>query len=330
MNRDVLRIDAAAETDRIVQWLRETMRGFHRTGAVLGISGGIDSSVCLALSVKAFGPERVVPLLLPDKDSDPISEDLARSLATHYDVTPIRESVTPALDGFACYERRDEAIARVFPEYDPTAGYKAKIVLPAGLLDGGTLNVFSLTVVTPDGEEKSARLAPRDFAQIVAASNFKQRSRTTMLYYHAELRNYAVIGTPNKNERDQGFFVKYGDGGYDLAPIAHLYKTQVYQLARHLDVPEAIQTRTPTTDTYSAPSTQEEFFFRMPYETMDLLWYAQENQVSAEEAALALDMSPDQVRNAFADFTRKSRTTHYLRAAPLDMVDLGDPVPEAD
>jgi len=328
MNKDVLRIDAATETDRIVQWLKDTMRGFRRLGAVLGISGGIDSSVCLALCVKAFGPERVVALLLPDKDSDPASEDLARDLAAHYGVTPILESVTPALDGFGCYARRDEAIARVFPEYDAAAGYKAKIVLPAGLLDGGTLNVFSLTIVTPDGQEKSARLGPREFAQIVAASNFKQRSRTNMLYYHAELRNYAVVGTPNKNERDQGFFVKYGDGGYDMAPIAHLYKTQVYQLAAHLDVPEAIQTRTPTTDTYSAPSTQEEFFFRLPYETMDLLWYAQEHQVPVEEAARALDMSPDQVRNAFADFTRKGSTTHYLRSAPLDMAGLGAPVPE--
>jgi NAD+ synthase len=330
MNRGVLRVDAAAETERIVRWLRETVRAFHRAGAVVGISGGIDSSVCLALAVMAFGPERAVPLLLPDKDSDPISEDLARMLAAHYGVTPVLEPITPALDGFACYTRRDEAIARVFPEYDPEIGYKAKIVLPSGLLDGGTLNVFSLTIVTPEGEEKSARLAPAEFAQIVAASNFKQRTRTTMLYYHAELRNYAVVGTPNKNERDQGFFVKYGDGGYDLAPIAHLYKTQVYQLADYLDVPEAIQTRTPTTDTYSAPSTQEEFFFRIPYETLDVLWYAQENQISAEDAAAALDLSPDQVRNAFADFTRKSRTTRYLRAAPLDMADLGVPVPETD
>jgi NAD+ synthase len=306
------------------------MRGLHRTGAVVGISGGIDSSACLALSVRAFGSERVVPLLLPDKDSDPVSEELARSLAAHYDVTPILESVTLALDGFGCYARRDEAIARVFPEYDPAAGYTAKIVLPSGLLDGGTLNVFSLTVITPDGEEKSARLAPAEFSQIVAASNFKQRSRTNMLYYHAELRNYAVVGTPNKNERDQGFFVKYGDGGYDLAPIAHLYKTQVYQLAAYLDVPEAIQERPPTTDTYSAPSTQEEFFFRLPYETMDLLWYAQEHDVSVEETARALDMSPDQVRNAFSDFLRKSRTTDYLRAAPLDMAGLGDPAAQAD
>jgi len=328
MNRSVLDIDAAAETDRIAQWLRDKMRGLHRSGAVLGISGGIDSSVCLALCVKAFGPQRVVPLLLPEKDSDPISEDLARMLAAHYGVTPIREVITPALDGLACYERRDEAIARVFPEYDPRAGYKAKIVLPAGLLDRGTLNVYSLTIVTPDGQEKSARLAPAELAQIVAASNFKQRTRMAMLYYHAELRNYAVIGTANRNEHGQGFFVKHGDGGVDLKPIVHLYKTQVYQLARHLDVPEVIQERTPTSDTYSAPATQEEFFFRLPSETMDLLWYAQENQVSVEEAAHAMDMSPNQVRNAFDDFTRKNRTTNYLRTPPLDMTALGDPVPE--
>ena len=325
MNPRVLDIDAAAETDRIVQWLRENMRGLHRMGAVLGISGGIDSSVCLALCVKAFGPERVVPLLLPEKDSDPASEDLARMLAAHYGVTPVLEVITPALDGYACYQRRDEAIARVFPEYDASAGYKAKIVLPPGLLDQGTLNVFSLTIITPEGEERSARLRPAELAQIVAASNFKQRTRTAMLYYHAELRNYAVIGTPNKNEHDQGFFVKYGDGGVDLMPIVHLYKTQVYQLARHLDVPEVIQKRPPTSDTYSAPTTQEEFFFRIPFRTMDLLWYAQENQVSVEETAAALDMTSDQVRRAFDDFTQKKRSTYYLRTPPLDMTSLGTP-----
>ncbi len=329
MNRDVLRIDAAAETDRIVKWLRETMRRFHRLGAVVGISGGIDSSVCLALSVKAFGPERVVAVLLPDKDSDMASEDLGRELAAHYGVTPILEPITPALDGFDCYARRDEAVARVFPEYDAAVGYKAKIGLPSTLLDRGTLNVFSLTIVTPDGEEKTARISMPDLAQIVAASNFKQRSRMTALYYHAEVRNYAVIGTPNKNERDQGFFVKYGDGGYDLCPIAHLYKTQVYELAAHLDVPKDIQQRTPTTDTYSAPSTQEEFFFRLPYHVMDLLWYAQEHDVSEAEAAQALDLSPDQVRNAYADFTRKARNAEYLLAPPHDMAELGEPVPEA-
>jgi NAD+ synthase len=325
LNRQVLDIDAQAESARIVDWLKASMAGLHRGGAVLGISGGIDSSVCLALCVKAFGPERMVALLLPEMDSDPVSEQLGRMLAAHYGVNPILECVTPALDGFRCYERRDQAIARVFPEFDAAAGYRAKIVLPPGLLDLGTLNVYSLTIVTPDGQEKSARLGPADFSQIVAASNFKQRTRAAMVYHHAELRNYAVIGTPNKNEHDQGFFVKFGDGAADLMPIVHLYKTQVYQLARLLDVPETIQQRPPTSDTYSAPSTQEEFFFRLPYETLDLLWYAREHGCSAEETAAGLDMTVSQVNNAFADFARKQRSTEYLRIPPLSLTAQGEP-----
>lgn len=318
-NRCVLDIDPATETDRIVQWLRENMRGLRKTGAVLGISGGIDSSVCLALCVRAFGPERIIALMLPEKDSDPESETLARELASHYGVKPLLECITPVLDGFGCYPRRDEAIARVFPEYRPEMGYKAKIVLPPNLLDEDTLNVFSLTVVSPDGKEQSKRLPPQEFSQIVAASNFKQRTRMAMFYYYAELHNYAVIGTPNKDEHDQGFFVKHGDGGVDLKPIVHLYKTQVYQLARYLDVPQVIQDRTPTSDTYSAPATQEEFFFRLPFEIMDLLSYAHDHQISAEEAAEALELTPVQVQRAYNDFTRKQRSTVYLRTPPLAM-----------
>jgi NAD+ synthase len=316
-SRKVLELDPAAETERIVRWLRESMRGLRRTGAVLGISGGIDSAVSFALCVRAFGPERVTALMLPEKDSDPESERLSRLLAEHFQVEPILECITPVLEGFGCYERRDAAIQRVFPEYDAAAGYKAKIVLPPNLLDGNTLNVFSLTVVTPSGQEVNQRLPPQEFAQIVAASDFKQRTRMAMLYYHAELRNYAVIGTPNKNEHGQGFFVKHGDGGSDLMPIVHLYKTQVYQLARYLDVPEIIQARTPTTDTYSAPSTQEEFFFRLPFATMDLLWYGQENQIPIEEVAQALGLTTLQVQRAYDDFTRKTRTTAYLRTPSL-------------
>jgi len=234
---------------------------------------------------------------------------------------PVLEDITPALEGHGCYPRRDEAIARVFPEYDPAAGYKAKIVLPPNLLDEDTLNVYSLKIITPGGEEKSRRLPARELAQIVAASNFKQRTRMAVLYYHAELNNHAVIGTPNKNEHEQGFFVKFGDGGADLKPIVHLYKTQVYQLARHLEVPDAIRARTPTSDTYSAPSTQEEFFFRLPFEIMDLLWYAQEHQVSIEDTAQSLGMAPIQVRRVFDDFTRKRRSTAFLRTPPLDPAD---------
>ncbi len=289
-NKDILKIDPEAETERIVTALRsEVHQAMRRYGGVVGISGGIDSSVVFALCVRAFRPQRLVGVIMPEYDSEPESEELARMLAAHYGVEPIIENMSPALEGFGCYPRRDEAIKRIFPEYDPSAGFTAKIGLPQNVLDEDTLNVFHLTIVTPDGEEKTKRLSIKEYFQIVAASNFKQRSRMVMLYYHAELRNYAVIGTGNKNEHEQGFFVKYGDGGVDIQPIAHLYKTQVYQLARYLEVPKEIQERTPTTDTYSATSTQQEFFYRLPFEVMDLLWYAQEHDIPMSEITQVMD-----------------------------------------
>ena len=180
-----------------------------------------------------------------------------------------------------------------------------------------TLNFFSLTIITPDGEERTKRLPLREYLQIVAASNFKQRTRMSMLYYHAEIRNYAVIGTAQKNEHDQGFFVKYGDGGADIQPLAHLYKTQVYQLAEYLGVPEEIRRRPPTTDTYSAHSTQEEFFFRLPFKTMDLLWFAKENNLPVDEVAQVMGLSEIQIQRVYSDLSRKQRTTEYLRMPPV-------------
>lgn len=320
-HKDILVLDAPAETDRIVTGLRHVARAvMRRHGAVVGISGGIDSALVLALGVKAFGPDKVVALMLPEKDSDPVSEKFARELAAKFGVTPIREDIAPALEGYGCYRRRDEAIKRVFPQYDARLGYKAKIVLPQNLLDSDAMNVFSVTIIAPDGTESSKPLPAPDYLQIVAASNLKQRTRMSMLYYHAELRNYAVLGTANKNEHDQGFFVKYGDSGVDIQTIGHLYKTQVYQLARHLGVPESILKRTPTTDTYSAPCSQEEFFFRMPFTTMDLLWYALEHGVSAAEAAPVMGLTETQVQRAYTDIGRKQRATEPLRMPPVDLV----------
>jgi NAD+ synthase len=310
-----IRIDAEAETDRIVEALREIVgRKFKKRGAVVGISGGIDSSVCLALAVKAFGPDKVLGVTMPETDSNPESEVLARKLAQRYGVPYLVKDMTAALAGFGAYARRDQAIKKVFPEYDAT--YKAKIVLPSALGDEDRLNVFQMTIISPEGETQTKRLPLKEYLEIVAASNFKQRSRMAMLYYQAERLNYAVIGTANKNEHEQGFFVKWGDGGADVYPIRHLFKTQVFQLGAYLDVPKEIQERVPTTDTYSAECTQEEFFFRVPFEIGDVVWYAMEKNVPAKEVAAELGLSEDQVTNIQNDIRRKIRTTEYLRAAP--------------
>jgi NAD+ synthase len=317
-SKDSLRIEAGAECERIQALLKETVqKRFRRRGAVVGISGGVDSAVVFALCVRAFGPDRVIGLIMPDKDSSPESETLARELAAKFGAIPLKEDITGALEGFGCYRRRDDAVRRVYPEYDAAKGYRSKIVLPQNLLETGSLNVFKVTIVTPDGQEISRKLALQDYLQIVAASNLKQRTRTAMLYYHAELNNYAVAGTANKNEHDQGFFVKYGDSGVDIKTIGHLYKTQIYQLAEFLGVPEGIRNRPPTTDTYSAPCTQEEFYFRLPFQTMDLLWFAQENRVPVAEVAAVMGLTDAQIQHAFADFDAKRRVSAYLLSPPL-------------
>jgi NAD+ synthase len=319
--RHSLDLDAEQEIQRLVEGLRQ---GVHQTlrrqGVVLGISGGIDSSVVLALCVRTFGPERVVALMLPEGESSPDSETLASMLGNHYGVqTVIKEDISRALEGFGCYDRRDEAIRRLFPDFGP--GWGAKIALPGNLLEKETLNIFHLTVTNLAGEIFTKRLPASEYYQIMAASNFKQRTRMAMLYYHAELRNYAVIGTPNKNEHLLGFFVKHGDGGTDISPIGHLFKTQVYQLAKYLDVPEEIQERTPTSDTYPGGSTQEEFFFRLPFDILDTIWFGFERGVATEEIARGLDLTIEQVERVISDIIRKQRTTNYLRMPTISLDD---------
>ena len=317
-SRDIIKINNVEEVcNNIISKLKDDVYNkLGRHGAIVGISGGIDSSVSLALAAKALGLENVIGVIMPEQDSSPDSKLLADKLARKFNVTTILENITGALSGFNCYERRDEAAKRVFPDFDPKM-HKMKI----GVKDTGLYTnlppVFYITIVEPSGEEKSKRLPAKEFRQIMAASNFKQRSRMSMLYYHAECLHYAVIGTPNKHEVDQGFFVKYGDGGADVMPIGHLYKAQVYQIAEYLDVPQEIIDRTPTTDTYTAEQTQEEFFYQLPFEMLDLLWYAFENNYSPQEVGPVVNKSPDDIGKIYMNFERKIKTTEYLRMSPI-------------
>lgn len=315
-NKDSIKIDPATETEKIVTRLREEIAfGLRKKGAVVGVSGGIDSSVVLALCVKAIGPEKVLALMLPERDSSPDSLHLAKILTNKLNVPYVVEDISDALDGFGCYRKRDEAVKRIFPEYDKS--YKMKISIPKNGEGKELLNFFNLSITDTNGKEKSIRLPFNEYLQIVAASNLKQRTRMSMLYYHAEAKNYCVIGTGNKNEHEQGFFVKYGDGGVDIKPIAHLFKSQIYQLAEYLDIPEVIQKRVPTSDTYSAEQTQEEFFFKIPFETLDPIWFGWENGVSSKEISTALKLDQHYVENVIKDIQNKIRSTEYLRQSPI-------------
>jgi NAD+ synthase len=288
---------------------------------VVGVSGGIDSSVVAALCVRALGADKVFALFMPDRHSSGDSLRLGRLLAETLGVRSALEDVSAVLEAAGCYSRQEEAIRSVVPEYG--AGWKCKLVLPP-LLGSDRLNVTRLVVEDPAGQVTQHRLPPAGYLQLVAATNFKQRTRKSTEYYHADRLNFAVAGTPNRLEYDQGFFVKQGDGAADVKPIAHLYKTQVYALARHLGLPEEICSRTPTTDTFSMAQTQDEFYFPLPYAAMDLCLYARNHGVPAAHVAPVAGLEPEQVERVFRDIDAKRRATRYLHYGPL----LVEPVAE--
>ena len=317
-SKDVLELDAEAEVERIAKAIREqVLQRLRRRGAVVGLSGGIDSSVVSALCARALGPDNVLGLLMPERHSSDDALRLGQLVASAVGIETQVEDIAPALTALGTYRRQVEAIRTIVPEYDE--GWKCKLVLPS-ILEDDRLNVTRLTVQTPSGDTFTRRLSPEAYRQMVAATNYKQRVRKMTEYYHADRLNYAVAGTPNRLEYDQGFFVKLGDGSADFKPIAHLYKTQVYQLAKFLGIPEEVRSRPPTTDTFSMPQTQEEFYFALPYDRMDLCLYAANHGVSAAEVAQALGLTEAQVERVYRDIAAKRRATRYLHEPPLLVV----------
>jgi NAD+ synthase len=320
-SRAVLQLDIAATIGKIAETLRTQVMGvLHKRGVVVGLSGGIDSSVVAALAVRALGKERVLGVFMPEKDSSDDSLRLGQLVAGKLGINTVIENIGPALAALGCYERQNEALRRLVPDFGP--GWKFKLALPSIMEGpatgaGARLNVTQLTVQKPNGETQTQRMPIDVYLQIVAATNYKQRVRKMTEYYHGDRLNYAVTGTPNRLEYDQGFFVKQGDGAADVKPIAHLYKTQVYALAEQLGIPAEIRARPPTTDTFSMPQTQEEFYFSLPYDRMDVCLYAFNHGVPAAEVASALELTEEQVQRVFKDIAQKRKTTAYLHARPL-------------
>ena len=300
---------ACAEIEAAIQL--QVLRQFHRRGVVLGLSGGVDSSVVASLCARALGANRVFALFMPEEDSAPESLELGKLVASKLGVASATESITPILVAAGCYRRRDEAIRNVIPAYEE--GWKSKLVV------GGSSPYSFFTIVTesPEGVRHSARLSLQAYHGVVSATNFKQRTRKMLEYYHADRLNYAVVGTPNRLEYDQGFFVKGGDGAADLKPVAHLYKCQVYQLAEWLGVPEEIRLRPATTDTYGLPQTQEEFYFSLPLLKMDLCLFGKDHGISPAEVASAAGLRPEEVERIYTNIDAKRRAAAYLHQSPL-------------
>lgn len=312
--KNALNLIPEQTTDQICKRLKEHLRTLKRKGLIVGISGGIDSSVTLALAVKALGKGQVLALQMPERHSADETLSLSGLLAQTFDVETIHEDISAPLEAVKFYERYEKAVQRIIPEY--SAEWKSKIVVPNVVHKPG-YTFFSIIAQSPSGETIKKRLPLKAYLEIVAATNFKQRIRKMLEYYHADRLNFAVTGTPNRLEYDQGFFVKLGDGAADIKPIAHLYKTQVYQLAEYLGVPKEICKRPPTTDTYSLPQTQDEFYFSLAYDKMDICLYGKNNGLSAAEVAPQVGLTAEQVENVFKDIESKRAATQYLHRQPL-------------
>jgi NAD+ synthase len=313
-HKDVLGIDCKSEVERICSFIQQQVRAMKRDGIVVGLSGGIDSALCAAICVEALGKDRVFGLILPERESNPVSAEYAAKYAEKLDIETETVDITPTLEAFGTYQKRDEVIRSVFPEYNSES--KSKITLPADLLSRDSLNFFTLKIDDGNGNVKSARLNKKMLNGIVAATDTKQRTRMMHLYYYAEMKSYIVCGTTNKTEVIEGFFVKYGDGGVDIEPIGHLYKTQVYQLSEYLGVIREIIERAPSPDTWSFQVSDEEFYFRIPYATLDLLLYAWEHDIPAERVCEVMDLTEEQVKRATRDFNAKYNATKHLRQLP--------------
>lgn len=313
LNDVILAFDKDATIDKIVTALRAFARKARKRGVVVALSGGIDSSVTSALCVRAFGPGKVFGLLLPEHDSSSESLRLGRMVAEFHGIEYKVQEIGPTLEAIGCYRERDEAIRRVMPSY--RSGWKHKLAISGG--QQGLVNHFKIVVETGDGTIVQETLGLREYLQIVAATNYKQRIRKTVEYYHGDRLNYAVVGTPNRLEYDQGFFVKNGDGSADMKPIAHLYKSQVYALARYMGLPAELCNTTPTTDTYSLQQGQDEFYFALPYREMDVAIWSVVNGKSTAELASYLKIDVATAEHIYQDIRNKRSTTAPLHWKPL-------------
>jgi NAD+ synthase len=312
---DVLKIDPVKETERVASFVtKEVKEVYRRSGIVLGLSGGIDSAVMAALAVEALGRERVIGLVLPEKESNPVSSSFAVKHAEKLGIECRVIDITQTVDSIGGYARRDDYIKTLIPEYEP--GFKYNISLPPDLLERDAYNFYMLQVQMPDGLMAKKRLSLEAFRVITAFANTKIRSRMIHQYYEADRRGCIVAGTTNRTEMILGDFCKYGDGGNDIEALAELYKNQIYQLGSHLGVIPEIMERIPSPDTFSLPVSDQEFFFRIPFEKLDHLLYAWEHSVPVEETARVLGVSEEAVKRAFRDFIAKNKATAHLREIP--------------
>ncbi|HBH11657.1 MAG: NH(3)-dependent NAD(+) synthetase [Clostridiales bacterium 38_11] len=234
--------------DKIIDFIKKTLHDYEFYGAVIGISGGLDSTVVAKLLIEALGQKKVLGLSMPERDSSKkVSEDsryVCESLGLEYKTI----NLTKQLRAMGVYSLKP-------PTFLLTEHYKEKYT--KGLWENMENPYIADLKSIGDMENRKNQ----------AYYRAKNRMRMINLYFEAEKRRYAVIGTTNKTEYDLGLYVKWGDESSDIEPILHLYKTEVFDLARELDIPTRILNKAPSPDI--APGVTDEYLLGMDYNTID-------------------------------------------------------------
>jgi len=290
----------------------EISNKLQRSGAVIGLSGGIDSAVTAALCVRAIGSEKVLGLIMPEKESEPESQVLAKQFADKYNIKTEIIDITSILDSFGVYKNKEKIVKEKFPNFNNDCKYR--VVVPPKFEN--TVGIPYLDILDDKNKQHKLKISSFEFLALTAATSIKHRVRMTMLYYHGERNNLAVIGTTNKSEYLQGYFVKYGDGGSDIEPIVNLYKSQVYQLGQFLNMPQEILTKDASPDVWSFTTNDEEFFYSVPYEKVDLILYARENNLTVKEIQKLSNLSIENIESLLRFQNQKQNKSQHMREVP--------------
>ena len=292
---------------------KQVFENYRKRGIVIGISGGIDSAVATKLCCDAIGKENVLGIILPEKESNPQSKEFAIKYCEKFGVKYEIEDITSILDSSRIYQIREKIIEKYFPDFNQSCTYR---LVFSENFDNDGLSIPYLEINDENKKTHKLKLSSNDYFTITAATNIKHRIRMTRLYFHAEKNNFLVCGTTNKAEFQQGYFVKYGDGGVDIEPLANLYKTQIYQLGKHLEIPNEIIERKASPDTWSFDVSDEEFFYSLPYDVVDLMLFAKEISISLNDICSTLNLKEEQVKRIFNSQDRKSKTSKTSRVFP--------------
>lgn len=249
-------------------WLRDQVHGLRKQGALVQLSGGIDSTVVVHLCARALGSEAVTALYLPDMATGPQTKAFVDAAVVSAGVRLVERSIAAAIEAQQPADEITDMLRRYVPDYDPKRDAYAVCASPKVARRLGAL-VYEVAIGPRHGvPERMVRLSVEDLRALIAYQNRKQRTRMLFAYAEAEAGNLAVVGASNGDELGTGFVVKYGDDAVDLLGIGDLTKPEVYDLARQLGVPQEIIARPPTTDTYALQQSQEYYYYALAAEVM--------------------------------------------------------------